>query len=405
MATVRDLVRASLRKIGVLAAGEDPDYDDANDALRDLNSLINQWAAEPLQLYTVTRTPFDLQANLAEYLIGNEPDGSEASTSDGFDSLWAGVPPGWTASGSGTITNDTVDFQAGGHAVKLDGTVSAVSIYRDFVVRASAEPTISIYSHAGFTSTGFVYVQNLATDHYLKADGTWVVSQEEVFESNAGAPFVLESITFGMEDAETIGNTIATLRVTLNCTSTGFAAWFDTFGFDAVGAIPIPRPVRADEMTVNLIDTSVTPALEIRLTPLTEDAWAAITSKDLTSTWPTAWYYNPTFPYGTLTFWPVPTASTIQGVIYVKTQLSEFGSLDDEVSLPPAYERMIVTNLALELAPSYPNSPISPLLVKQAQESLAAVKRTNRRLSDLSFPAGALVGSNYGRWGYNIRTG
>ena len=211
-------------------------------------------------------------------------------------------------------------------------------------------------------------------------------------------------VTFTVETPAIIGAAYTTIRVILFAQVTlSITNWFDTFSLEAVSQLSVPRPVRAEDVTVNLLDTSVTPAIEMPLGMLTEDGWAGITAKDQTAPWPQRWYYNPTFPYGTLTLWPVPTGSSIQAVVYVKTQLAQFASLDDEVALPPAYERMIVTNLALELCPSYNRQP-SPLLVKQAAESMAAVKRTNRRLSDLTFPAGSLIG-NSGRRLYDIRVG
>src|SRR3989304_6497560 len=64
------------------------------------------------------------------------------------------------------------------------------------------------------------------------------------------------------------------------------------------GTVNVVRPVYLDH--VNLIDTSTDPDQETPLTPLTDDGWAAITQKRATSTQPTNWYYNQTFPLGTL---------------------------------------------------------------------------------------------------------
>ena len=70
MATVRDLVTAALREIGVLGAAEVATYDDANDGLTTLNRLVDQWAAERLQVYTETRTTATLTANQASFTVG-----------------------------------------------------------------------------------------------------------------------------------------------------------------------------------------------------------------------------------------------------------------------------------------------------------------------------------------------
>jgi len=165
----------------------------------------------------------------------------------------------------------------------------------------------------------------------------------------------------------------------------------------AGGTVNVVRPVYLDH--VNLIDTSTDPDQETPLTPLTDDGWAAITQKAATSTQPTNWYYNPTFPLGTLSLWPIPSSATLQGALYAPQQTSEFASLDEVISLPPGYRRMLVKNLARDLAPSY-GRPVHPELKEEAIESKATVKRNNYRPSDLSFDAAVLGGNG----GYDIMT-
>jgi hypothetical protein len=155
----------------------------------------------------------------------------------------------------------------------------------------------------------------------------------------------------------------------------------------AGGTVNVVRPVYLDH--VNLIDTSTDPDQETSLTPLTDDGWAAITQKAATSTQPSNWYYNPTFPLGTLSLWPVPTSATLQGALYAPQHVSEFTSLDEVISLPPGYRRMLIKNLARDLAPSY-DRPVHPELKEEAIESKATVKRNNLRLMDLSFDAAVL---------------
>jgi hypothetical protein len=166
----------------------------------------------------------------------------------------------------------------------------------------------------------------------------------------------------------------------------------------AGGTVNVVRPVYLDH--VNLIDTSTDPDQETPLTPLTDDGWAAITQKASTSTQPTNWYYNPTFPLGTLSLWPVPSSATLQGALYAPQQTSEFASLEEVISLPPGYRRMLVKNLARDLAPSY-DRPVHPELKEEAIESKATVKRNNYRPSDLSFDAAVLGGSG----NFDINTG
>lgn len=166
----------------------------------------------------------------------------------------------------------------------------------------------------------------------------------------------------------------------------------------AAGDINVVRPVFIED--IRFVDTSQDPDYEYPLDVLTEQAYAAIPMKAQTSTYPESRYYNPTFPTGTINLFPIPTSSTLTLVVYHWTAVTTFATLATAFSLPPAYERMIVKNLAVELAPSYEREP-SQALMRQASDSMAVVKRGNLRLSDLSFETAALIGRDRGA--YNIR--
>jgi hypothetical protein len=59
--TGRDLVSASLRKIGVLASRESPAAQEATDGLAELNRMISSWSTEGLVVHAVTaETPLTL---------------------------------------------------------------------------------------------------------------------------------------------------------------------------------------------------------------------------------------------------------------------------------------------------------------------------------------------------------
>lgn len=146
---------------------------------------------------------------------------------------------------------------------------------------------------------------------------------------------------------------------------------------------------------VGFQDTSVSPTIEYNLGPvLTEDAYAGIAQKALTSVYPQSVYYNPTFSsgFGLIYLWPIPTSSTLQGVIYTQVPVDEFSALADTISLPPGYRRFLRTGLAKELASAF-DSPLTPDLQQAAIESKADIKRANQRLMDLSSGvAGILFG-------------
>lgn len=162
------------------------------------------------------------------------------------------------------------------------------------------------------------------------------------------------------------------------------------------GDVNVARPVFIDR--VSFIDTSTDPDTEYPLRHLTDAEYAAITLKADTSTFPDGWYYNPTYPLGTLYLFSVPTSSTLEGAIYAPAAVSELAALTTAISLPPGYRRMLVKNLAVEIAPSY-GKPADGALVRAAAEALAVVKRSNLRPVELQVEAGAL---GHGRTAYDI---
>lgn len=167
------------------------------------------------------------------------------------------------------------------------------------------------------------------------------------------------------------------------------------------GNINIARPVFIEK--VNFVDTSTDPDTEYPLGDLlTEQAWASIPLKALTGVFPTAAYYSPTYPTGTLYPWPIPTSATLQWAVYAWTAVSQFAALTTVVSLPPAYEEMLMTNLALLSCPTYEKQP-HPVLVKRATDTMATLKRANRRLVDQSFGADVPGVGGHGSW--DIRMG
>jgi hypothetical protein len=193
----------------------------------------------------------------------------------------------------------------------------------------------------------------------------------------------------------------------LNCYKTDRSTWTIVSGTQQYtlgigGTINIARPVYIDH--IHFEDQSPAKPIEYQMNPLTDDAWSRIPIHTITAPFPTSWYYNPTFPLGTVELWPVPTSATLKGVIYAPVAVAEFTTLNDAISLPPGYRRMIVKNLAMEMAPSY-TRPSSPELQQQAADSKAAVKRSNKRLVDMQIEAAALGGGKGTRYTYNILVG
>ena len=69
MSTVRDLIRAALLDLGVIASGESPTADEAADAFRRLNLLLETWRLERLLVYGIDEVTKVL-TGASSYTIG-----------------------------------------------------------------------------------------------------------------------------------------------------------------------------------------------------------------------------------------------------------------------------------------------------------------------------------------------
>jgi hypothetical protein len=85
-------------------------------------------------------------------------------------------------------------------------------------------------------------------------------------------------------------------------------------------------------------------------------------------------YYEPTFPLGTLYFYSAPREAYDFTLISMKP--FDTYALNDNVELPPGYERAIKYNLALEIAPNY-GKQVTPLIAQTAGGSFKMLKNAN----------------------------
>lgn len=70
MATAADLIRRSLKLLGILAAGEPGKAEDLADGLIELNLLLGTWANERLLVHGVRRASYTLTPSLSPHTIG-----------------------------------------------------------------------------------------------------------------------------------------------------------------------------------------------------------------------------------------------------------------------------------------------------------------------------------------------
>lgn len=117
MATqTKDLINGALRTIGVLASGETPDPDTANDALVMLNDMIDMWSNERMMIFCTQEVIHELTTNTYIYTIGNSSadvqcvfTGSIAGTVLTVTALTSGaLSVGQILTGSGVTANTAI---------------------------------------------------------------------------------------------------------------------------------------------------------------------------------------------------------------------------------------------------------------------------------------------------------
>jgi hypothetical protein len=72
--TVGDIIRSSMRKIGVLAAGEPLPADEGDDALETFRDMVSAWSLETLLVPVVGVVTHPLSSGASEYTIGIYPE-------------------------------------------------------------------------------------------------------------------------------------------------------------------------------------------------------------------------------------------------------------------------------------------------------------------------------------------
>ena len=89
---------------------------------------------------------------------------------------------------------------------------------------------------------------------------------------------------------------------------------------------------------------------------------------------PAIFTYVPSFPFGVVKFYPMPEGSDLSFLVFKK--LDRILHPEDELILPPGYERALAFNLAMEIAPEF-GLAIPDSVMGIASSSLANVKRMN----------------------------
>jgi hypothetical protein len=181
---------------------------------------------------------------------------------------------------------------------------------------------------------------------------------------------------------------------TLNRSTFPFIAGTSAYTVGTGGMFNVARPAEIEYVT---IISNSNPAQPLELPPLqmyTDAEWAGVPVKAVT---------NPDggFPFRTLTYWPVPSDSSVQTVIGGWAALTQFTNLTSDVTFPPGYIDAIKYNFAVRLAAEW-QGQVTPGVADLARTSLATIKAMN--VPDIKFKIDAAMGATGGHYDWRSDT-
>lgn len=150
----------------------------------------------------------------------------------------------------------------------------------------------------------------------------------------------------------------------------------------------IERPMQIEQATVTLSgNLTLDPltglyslsgtgsTLDLPITMMNDEQYAAMSVKFIPSTFPVGLYDNGNYPLRTISLWPVPQQNNII-TLWLWQPLANVEDLNATVSFPPGYERALKFNLAVEVAAEF-GKELPGQIGTIARESYGKIKRIN----------------------------
>jgi len=157
------------------------------------------------------------------------------------------------------------------------------------------------------------------------------------------------------------------------------------------GDIPIARPLAIREAYFKI------GTIDYPIDIFYADQYANIGLKSLQTFWPTVLYYDPAFPLGVITFYPIPAAA---GELHVQVDMpfSAFSAVTDLLSFPPSYADGLVYALGKRLAPEYGRT-LSAEFMDDWRRTENALAKVNHRpviaITDPRLPGAGVTDPNW----------
>jgi len=429
--TLRDLITSSYRLINVVGQGQTLDSNQINNALYALDTLTDMWSNEPYLIYTKTPYIFPINAGQQVYTLGpaNSNVGSLLSLnltamtggSEGTGNT-AGV--GYNSGNSGVFSN--VPLKA---AISSGGTTLRASIFNPQPYDSGEMIAVNVGDGGAGYADGTDYTTIPGTLDQINGPGAGAIAKFDVVGGiviphgdydmasygniEYTEPINIAPVTDPFQNAYVAPTSASTqgtggiVNVTIqNGSVTNIEIVLSGVGYKAGdiltvdpsylgGGTPptlfsvnvqqsqeqtdwiVTRPQRIEKAYVIWNQSTYPQEVDIPVTIVTMEQYAAISVKNTPSTFAFCLYDDNNYPVRDITVFPIPNQSG-QVRLWLREPLvdASIEALDVPINYPPGYERLFRYALAIELAPEYGKVP-APEIVQISNNNVMQMKQQN----------------------------
>jgi hypothetical protein len=149
------------------------------------------------------------------------------------------------------------------------------------------------------------------------------------------------------------------------------------YGIGPNSTTPFNLAVRPSRIVSAQLRLNTSPLTYVMLNQLDDDGWARLPVVDIPPTYPTAFYYSPSWPDGLLRLWGKP-----QGGLAIRLELwnqfAQFADLLTAYSFPQGYYEFMWSNLAEHLCtPAFGLNDVPSSIRQRATDSRARIVSLN----------------------------
>lgn len=350
--TALDIIKAALRRINSYQSGETIAAPDEADCLDSLNDLLDSLSTEKINIYGSNEWIMNWTAQKRVYLVGN-PTNAQLSGSAALTMV----------STAGNTSTVYPNVNSGQTWPNIFGTITNGS---NVITNVTSIPSNLVSG----TATA-----------YLPGSGSILSSLQNLIPLNT-------TVTSFDAGAQTI---------TMSANATGNSTGLDSISYTIPGDLPMPRPLHISHGFTRFNQLDFT----LKVTE-TQSEYTSILYKAQPGPWPTVAWYNNTFPYGILNVYQSP-GNNAELHLFTDTILNNL-ILNQVLSLPQGYARMLKWNLAKELCAEY-GFPLSDAIKINAYESMKTVQALNAQPAQVSMYDRALVCGNRPDGGWILHGG